>query len=197
MKSEKRREYQRNAYRQYKKRNPISKKIGQYDPSTKLYFYGISSSGKEVWKDKKAIDNKKEKMKSWRKRYYEKCKQLPPTHLNVGDQNPDDPSLYVIYKRGNKIFYGSMEKLLDIKEKNKKLFQKRNAKYKELRKFMDRKYKRGDIHPQTKFVFWQYSYSNKEIWMTKKEFDVKHKTYIECQKVKHKLRMIKRISEKQ
>ena len=197
MDAETRRIYQRNAYRQYKRRNPISKKFGQFDPVKKLYFYGLTGSGKEVWKDYESILAKKEKQKEWRRKYYEKCKSLPEVTLSVGDQHPDNPNLYVVYKRGNKVSFGNLEKLLDIEEKNRKLFQKRNARYKKLRKSMQRPLKRGDVHPDTKFIFWQYSYNNKEIWMSPSDFTLKHEKFKEQQKLRYKIRMRKKILGKQ
>ena len=145
---EHKRNYQRNAFKAYRKRNPIPKKVGQYSEEKKLYFYGLTGSGKEVWKTYEFIIKKRQQQKIWRQKYLTKCKSMPKSDQNVGDRHPYIHNLYVIRKIGNKVFYGKHQKLIKIKEGYKRQFQKRNERYKAKRSLITNKLSKGHVCPK-------------------------------------------------
>ena len=173
---EKRRAYQRYCYNSYKSMRKIKRKIGEYCIKRNLYFCGVSASGKEIWRDKTFIDNLKIRQKTYRKLYYQKCKKDPATTLKSGDKHPDNPNLFVLYKRGNRLYFGNAKKLELRKKSLKKIYKKRNEKYKFIRakKLTQKKYKRGDKNPKNNTFFWYYSKCGNEVWLSPQEFETRH-----------------------
>jgi len=56
-----RKEYTKKCLELYKKYRKEKKSIGQYDHKKNLYFIGISTSGKEVWKSKAFLEKFRKK----------------------------------------------------------------------------------------------------------------------------------------
>lgn len=173
---EKRRAYQRNCYRLYKSMRKIKRRFGEYCSKRNLYFYGISASGKEVWKEKDKIIKLKDRQKIYRKTFFLKCKKDPITNLKFKDRHPDDPNLFVLYKRGNRLYFGNAKQLELRKQRLRQVYKRRNEKYRIIRarKLVQRKYKRGDKNPKNNTVFWYYSKRGNEIWLSPEEFTFRH-----------------------
>lgn len=117
LKVEKKREYQRKCYWQYKMRNRIQRKMFEYDKEKGLYFCGVGSSGKEIWRDYNFVLRKKQKFKKYRSDYYKKLKSLPDCKLSVGDPHPEYSGIFVVYKKLNKPFFGTQEDLDEYRRK--------------------------------------------------------------------------------
>lgn len=164
-----RKEYVRKCMKMYYSRRKSVRKIGEYDHQKNLYFCGISSSGKEVWKKKCFYERIVAAAKKGKKNYIDKCKKMPPTDLKVGNINPNNPKEYVIFKIGNKVFFGSKEKLEKRKEQLRIVYLKRSIKAKKIRdeilKDKIDKKRRGDKRIEDNKIFWHYSKVGKEIWL--------------------------------
>jgi hypothetical protein len=172
-------EYQKRCYNMYLQTRKRKRKFGEYCVTKNLYFIRVSSSGKEVWKSKEYYLRIREDRKNYQKKYYSKSSLLPKTNLKFGDQNPNNPKQFVLRKTGNKIIFGTANQLKDRRQILRNIYKKRNLKYKIRRCELIRKYKRGDINPINQKIFWYYSNSGNEIWLTKEEFDFRLKKYIE------------------
>lgn len=173
---ERRRSYQRNCYKLYKSMRKVKRKVGEYCPIKNLYFCRISASGKEIWRDANFVNKLRINQKTYRRSHLQKCKQDPPTNLKYGDQHPDDPNLFVLYKRGNRLYFGDSKQLELRRQRLRNVYKKLNDKYRiiKARKLLVRKYKRGDVNSKTNKVFWYYSKSGNEIWLSPEEFAARH-----------------------
>lgn len=198
----KRKQYVMMCLKAYYSRRKSVRKLGEYDYNRNLYFCGISSSGKEVWKQKKYYERIANAVKRSKRKYIEKCKEYPPTNLKFGDVNPSNPNEYVILKIGNKLFFGSKEKLDKKRERIRIIYLKRNIKAKKrreeiLRDKIDRK-RRGDSRQEDNKIFWEYNKVGKEIWLEPEIFHLKRQKCCErrslCRK-KRKLAAILKLKE--
>jgi hypothetical protein len=173
----KRKIYVRKCLELYKKLKKEPKSIGDYDHRKNLYFIGISSSGKEVWRNKFFLDKFKKRQDSRRKEYIRRCSDLPVNNLKFGDQNPDNPNLFVIHKVKNKCFFGNKKKLEEKKESLRIAYAKRHFKSKKKRKInMDNikvKLKRGAVREQDNYIFFQYNGIGKEVWLAPEIYNEK------------------------
>lgn len=175
----KRKEYVRMCLKAYYSRRKSIRRLGEYDHNKNLYFCGISSSGKEVWKQKKYYERIANAAKKSKRKYVEKCKEYPPTSLKFGDVNPLNPKEYVVLKVGNRLFFGSKQKLDEKKERIRIIYLKRNIKAKKrreeiLRDKVDRK-RRGDSRPEDNKLFWEYNKVGKEVWLEPEIYHVRRK----------------------
>lgn len=171
------RDYQRNSYKLYKEVRKRAWKFGEYNPEKNLYFCGVTVSGKEIWRSKECMLSKKKYRAFYQKKHIKKCKELPPTNLKVGDQHPDNPKLFVVYKIGNKPYFGTKKKLEKRRNKLREMYARRDQRYrlkknKKLRN-NEKIYKKGDVHPQTKLIFWNYTRSFYETWLTPEDFKLR------------------------
>jgi len=173
----KRKAYIKKCLELYKKLKREPKSIGDYDHRKNLYFIGISSAGKEVWRNKFFLDKFRKRQDLRRKKYVKKCSDLPVKNLKFGDQNPDNPNLFVIHKVGNKYFFGNKKKLEEKKESLRIAYAKKHLKSKKKRKInMDNiavKLKRGAVREQDNYIFFQYNSIGKEIWFTPEIYKLK------------------------
>ena len=165
-----RKEYIKRCMKSYYSRRKSVRKIGEYDHNKNLYFCGVSCSGKEVWRKKQYLDRIIKAIGNSRKRYIERCKNnYPSTTLKFGDKNPLNPNEYVVFKVGNKVFFDSLKRLNEIKEKKRMIYVKRYFKAKKIRKnILDRienKKRRGDSRLEDNKLFWEYNRVGKEIWL--------------------------------
>lgn len=171
------RDYQKNCYKLYKQIRKRIWKFGEYNPEKDLYFCGVTASGKEIWVSKSYSLKMKKYREVYQKKYVEKCKQLPPTNLRFGDQHPDNPKLFVVYKVGNKPYFGTKKKLEHRRKKLREMYARRDQRYRLKKAEKIRKneiiYKKGDVHPETKMIFWNYTRSFYETWITPEEFKIK------------------------
>lgn len=153
------------------------KSIGDYNFNKNLYFIGISNSGKEIWRSKEFLEKFRRKQNLNKKRYAEKCKNLPKTNLKFGDQHPENPELFVVRKSGNKCFFGTKQKLEEKKEDLRIIRFKRFYKEKKTRQIImsniSVKKKRGEKRPEDNFIFFGYSRLGKEIWYSPQIFNEK------------------------
>lgn len=179
-----RKEYVRKCHNAYKARQlakPPNERnfLGKYDPFSNRYFIGITSAGKEIWGTKEQLAKKRADMNIRRKKFAEKCKNLngDPSKLKFGDQHPTDPKLFVILKIGNKVYYGSKERMSEVKLSRALAYRKRNVKAQRKRKeYLDslpQRFTRGDKHPTADLYFWAYTQYAKEVWYTKEEFAIR------------------------
>lgn len=172
-----RKEYAKKCTLAYRKMCKDKKSIGDYDFNKNLYFIGISNSGKEIWRSKEFLEKFRRKQNLNKKRYTEKCKNLPKTNLKFGDQHPENPELFVVSKSGNKCFFGTKQKLEAKKEALRIIRLKRFYKAKKIKQIvMDNisvKKKRGEIRPEDNFIFFGYSRVGKEIWYSPQIFNEK------------------------
>lgn len=119
-------DYQRKCYQAYKRRTKNPPKLWQYEEKTGLYFCGISSSGKEIWRPKKFMLCKKERLRISKLQYQLKIKQLPNLGLKLGDPCPHDPNLVVVHKAYNKVYFGTLDKLIAKRKRWMDLHKMRN-----------------------------------------------------------------------
>ena len=163
-----RKEYTKKCLELYKKYRKEKKSIGQYDHKKNLYFIGISTSGKEVWKNKAYLEKFRKKQNKNKKKYNQKCSLLPKTNLKFGDQHPDNPELFVIHKIGNKCFFGNKERLEEKKESLRIVRVKRYYKSKKVRQLalqgLEARLVRGTTRTEDNFIFFGYDRIGKEIW---------------------------------
>ena len=194
-----RKQYVRNCIKSYYSRRKSVRKIGEFNHNKNLYFCGISTSGKEVWKNKKYLDRIVKAIKASKQRYVDRCKKAEPTNLKFGDKHPVDPNLYVIFKVGNKCFFGSKKKLEQKKESLRKTYVKRHFKAKKIRShilhnMVNRKIK-GDKREEDNKIFWEYNRVGKEIWLDPEIFHLKRNKSCEKRKnnrIKKKLAMLEK-----
>jgi len=106
------REYQRRCYQAYKQRTKNPPKLWQLDSKSGLYFCGVSSSGKEIWRSKEFMVRKRQMLKDSKSRRIERIKSLPDLGLKLGDPCPDNPGLVVVHKAYNKVYFGTMDRLV-------------------------------------------------------------------------------------
>ena len=99
-----------------------------------------------------------------------------------GDQNPDNPHLFVIHKVGNKYFFGNKKKLKEKKESLRITYAKRYLKSKKKKQtIMDNitfKLKRGTTREQDNCIFFQYNRVGKEIWLAPEIYKLKRDKWI-------------------
>lgn len=168
--------YRKKCIAMYKKLGKEKRKFGEYDSKRNLYFIGISTSGKEIWQPKAVLDRKRQLLSKGKKKYYEKCRALPNLHAKIGDKHPDNPDLYVIYKLGNRLTYGSYEKLQDVKEKKRITVLKKDLRYKKRRDYL--LYGRERIKKGTKredgLLFWHYDKKGDESWITQEVYNLRN-----------------------
>ena len=173
----KRKIYVKKCLELYKKLKKEPRSIGDYDHRKNLYFIGISSSGKEVWRSKVFLDKFRKRQDLRRKEYVKRCSDLPVKNLKFGDQNPDNPNLFVIHKVGNKCFFGNKKKLKEKKESLRITYAKRYLKSKKKKQTIMSnitvKLKRGAVREQDNYIFFQYNRIGKEIWLNPEIYKLK------------------------
>lgn len=171
-----RREYNRKCRANYVKRqlakHPVHRNfVGKYDVAKNLYFSHVSCSGKEVWISKEQLEKRRKRNTIYRRRMYHRLKeQHPITGLKIGDPNPSNPKEYVIFFIGNKPYFGSKSQLAQRQEGRAISYRKRNEKYKKIReeklKNLEKRIRRGTVHPETGLVFFYYAQNGNERWVT-------------------------------
>jgi hypothetical protein len=182
-----RKEYVKRCMKMYYSRRKSVRKIGEYDYNKNLYFCGISSSGKEVWKKKYYYEKVLNVISQSKKKYLDRCKQkYPPTNLKIGDVNPNNPNQFVVLKIGNKLFFGSKAKLEEKKEKLRMIYLKRSIKAKKIREIVlsgkiDR-LKKGTTRVEDNKIFWEYNRVGKEVWLDPEIFHFKRNKCLEKRK---------------
>lgn len=193
-KIQKRRAYQRKCYLMYKSLHKIKRKVGEYCSKKKLYFVGISGSGKEMWKDANHVLKLRERQKKYRINYLNKCKKDILLNLKFKDRHPSNPNLFVLYKRGNRLFFGTAKQLEIRRQKLRESYKKRNEKYKIIRAriVVNKKYKRGDKNPKNDTLFWYYSKRGNEIWLSPQDFMARHDKDKQKQIIYHKRKLERR-----
>lgn len=173
----KRKIYVKKCLELYKKLKKEPRSIGDYDHRKNLYFIGISSSGKEVWRSKVFLDKFRKRQDLRRKEYVKRCYDLPVKKLKFGDQNPDNPNLFVIHKVGNKCFFGNKKKLKEKKESLRITYAKRYLKSKKKKQTIMGniivKLKRGTTREQDNYIFFQYNRIGKELWLAPEIYKLK------------------------
>jgi hypothetical protein len=182
----KRKEYVRQCQELYKKYRKEKRKFGECDYKRNLYFIGISSSGKEIWRNKAFLEKRKRQHNLRKKEYNKRCLELPQTNLKFGDPHPENSNLFVVHKIGNKCFFGTKSKLKKVKESKRMTYAKRYFKSKKkrneiLKNKIERK-KRGEIRIEDNKVFWEYNRVGKEIWLDHEIFHLKRNKEIERRK---------------
>ncbi len=192
----KRKAYVKKCQELYKKHRKEQRSFGDYDHKKNLYFIGISTSGKEIWRSKYFLEKRKIINNKNKKKYVNKCHELPKTSLKLFDQHPENPNLYVIHKLGNKIFFGNKKRMEEKKEKLRIIYIKRYLKAKKIRQFkldnIANRIKRGTKHPTENLIFFEYNRVGKEIWLDPNKF--KEKRDKECQK-RRQIRLNKKLRE--
>lgn len=173
--------------------------FGDYDFQRNLYFIGLSTSGKEVWKNKQFFEKYVARSKASKKKYIEKCKQIESTNLKIGMQNPSNPKEYLVYKTGNKCFFGTIGDLEKRKEICKmaqlKLYFKNKKIRKEKLENLEIKRKRGDTRSQDNKIFFYYSDNGNEIWLEPEEFNRRRNRELERKKIRRKnKKLLKEVS---
>lgn len=193
-----RKDYSKRCRKSYYSRRQAVRTLGEYDHNKNLYFCGISCSGKEVWRKKVFADRILNASRKNKKKYTERCKtNYPPTTLKFGDKNPLNPNEYVVLKVGNKIFFGSLKRLNEVKETKRVIYARRYFKAKKIRKNflnnIENRKRRGDSRIEDNKLFWEYNRVGKEIWLCPEVFHFKRKVCCDrrnlCRK-KHKLAML-------
>lgn len=173
----KRREYRRKCVKIYHSICKVKHKFGDYDAKRDLYFLGISSSGKPMWKSKERLEKRIALNRKSQRKLYNESKNLPKNNLTFGDPNPEDPNLFVIYKYGNKIYWGDKSKLEARKEKMKLWAAKSYIKNKKKREAklqsIEKRFRKGTKHPESNLVFWRYSDCGNETWLSPEEYKIR------------------------
>jgi hypothetical protein len=178
-------EYRKKAAKHYYQSVPKEKRpsYGQYDFAKNRYFIGISSSGKEVWVTKDRLERNKQQHKKAKQKYLEKTKQFPPQNAKIGDKHPTDSNLYVLYKHGNRPYYGDKAALNRRLETLRMAYIKRYYKTKKIRKERlagTPHIKRGT--ERNGMYFWTHDRIGKELWLPKAKYDEKRKKELERRK---------------
>jgi len=150
--------------------------FGQYDEKRNLYYIGISSSGKPIWRNKKFLERRIARNVISKKRYYQKCCMMPATDFKLGDPHPENPNLFVILKLGNRITWGDAKRLAEYKEKRriwelKRDFRNKRKKAKRLEGV--EKIIKGTKRPDKNLIFWKYTDTGNEVWLEPETFAVK------------------------
>jgi len=183
-----RKRYVRKCMKMYKEIRTDIKSFGEYDHRKNLYFIGISTSGKEVWRNKVFYENAIEKIKRNKKKYNERCKQLPKTDLKFGSPHPEKLGLYVINKIGNKCIFGNLKKLESRRESISRIYRKRHFKSKKRRDQallgIERK-KRGQTRLEDGKIFFSYNRVGKEIWIDEAVYHEKRNKELEKRRLYH------------
>jgi len=166
-------------YKQRSKLNVMDQSFyGKYCFAKNRYFIGVGSSGKEIWTTKEKYLKHRDKQNRNRRNFIKKLKSQPKPDLKIGDPHPDNKDLFVCYFIGNKPYFGSEQKLKTVVESRKTSIRKRDIKYKRLRKErlaqIEKKHRRGDVHPENKTLFWEYNIQGKEKWLPFEEFKLRH-----------------------
>lgn len=163
-----RKEYVKNCLLAYRKMCKEKKSFGDCNHSKNLYFIGISSSGKEIWRSRTYLEKFRKKQNLNKRKYTERCKMLPKTNLKFGDQHPENPNLFVTLKIGNKCFFGDKKKLEEKKEQNRIIYAKRYFKAKKIKQIIMEntavKKRRGETREEDNLIFFGYDRIGKEIW---------------------------------
>ena len=195
---ESRKKYVKECFAMYKRRRQYIKKIGEYDHRKNLYFVGVSSSGKEIWRSRAFYERFLEKVKRSKSRYNQRCKELPPTDLVIGSPHPTKPGIFVTNKVGNKCFFGNKAKLQKRLESIRMAYTKRHYKSKKRRALalegIIRK-KRGETRLEDNKIFFEYNRVGKEIWLDPVEFHKKRNMDCERRRQYRKLRKQKSCQE--
>ena len=166
--------------RQAKKAPEDRNYFGKYSFAKNKYFISVSSSGKEVWYVKEKFLKFKMQCQKNKRNFVERLKQFDGKHVKIGDVCPDNPSLFCIFKIGNKPYYGTAKKLKQWREARAMSYRKRNIKNRKHRReklrMLEKRLRRGDVHPENNMIFWEYNCKGKEIWLPSDEFHVKRQT---------------------
>lgn len=188
------RNYSNNSRRLAKKLIKDPHKFGDYDFVRKLYYIGLSSSGKEVWRNKQYFETYKSRVKINKRKYVERCKQLNATNLKPGMINPDNPKEYLLYKTGNKCFFGTKEEWNKRQEICRmaqiKLYFRNKKRRRERLEKLEVKRKRGDTRLEDNKIFFYYSDNGNEIWLDPEEFHRRRNRELEKKKMRRKNRKI-------
>ncbi len=151
--------------------------FGKYDFSKNRYYAGVSASGKDLWVTKDKLDRLRLQNQKSKINYIERAKALPDTGLKVGDRHPENPELYVIFKVGNKVFFGDRERLKRRIDSVKMTLRKRHIKYQKIRKDllskMENRLRRGHRDDSTGLVFWTYGRTAKPVWLSPEAYEAK------------------------
>lgn len=197
---ESRKKYVSRCQELYKKYRKQVRKFGEYDHQKNLYFIGVSSSGKEVWRSKKFLEKRKKAQTERKKEYNERCKNLEKNNLKLFDTHPENPNLFVINKVGNKCFFGNFKKMQEKKEKLKITYLKRYFKCKKRRQEIlngtDR-IKRGTKNQETGLIFFQYDRIGKEIWLKPEVYEMKRNKELEKRRRNRLLKKMAKQNEHQ
>jgi len=193
---EKRRKYVKMCQNEYKKNRKKIRKFGEYDPQKNLYFIAVSTSGKEIWKSKKFLENRREKHKKRKQEYNERCKKLESNNYKLFDQHPENPNLFVINKVGNKCFYGDIKKVEEKKESLRISRVKRYFKRKKMRQEIlngSERIKRGTVNLENGLVFFGYTTEGRQIWLSKDIYNIKRNKELERRR---RNRLLKKLANK-
>jgi hypothetical protein len=172
---------------------------GKQDPVTGLYFLQVLNNGKPQFGNLEQLKEFQLKVRLRSKKYHTKCRQQnPPPSVCIGDKHPTDANLCVIKIWGNKVYYGTWEKLQKRRESHRRkdqnyrdmnrerLNQHRSAIKKKVMEVFktnpELKMKRGYINPITKEIFWVYDAYGREVWLHIDEFNRRRNNA--CQKRK-------------
>lgn len=193
-----RKKYVKECFAMYKRRRQCVRKIGEYDHRRNLYFVGVSSSGKEVWRGRAFYERFIDKVKRSKSRYNQRCKDLPPTDLVIGSPHPTKPGIFVTNKVGNKCFFGNKAKLQKRLESIRMAYTKRHYKAKKRRALalegIVRK-RRGETRLEDSKIFFEYDRIGKEIWLDPVEFHRRRNKDCERRRQYRKLRKQKTCQE--
>lgn len=160
-------------------------KIGQLDPATGLYYITVTGVGAERWGTAEEL----EKYRRSNNERSKKCQRLRPKTLSkvcVGQPHPQEPGLFAVIVRGNYVKYGTAEELAEKRskwrEKNRlyrmtnreRLAKIHKERYDERKRQLDSdpslRRRRGDIDPVLNLVFWVYSGTLRERWVTPERY---------------------------
>jgi hypothetical protein len=156
--------------------------VGKYCPEKGLYFLRSYVSGNAVYGTLEELKAFRLKQKKRNRNYLDSCKErFPLPNLSFGDQHPNDPNLFVVAVRRNKLFFGTREQYESkrqrlnesykkYKQKNREIIKIKNKKITEEKtKFLNEnphlKRFRGDIDPLFNKIFWGYSSIHNEVWL--------------------------------
>lgn len=174
--------YKRQAKKPIEDRNYF----GKYDFAKDKYFAGVSASGKEIWYPKEKFLKLKMRCNKNKRDFVARQKKYTGKHAKIGDVSPDNPSLFCIFKIGNKPYYGSAEKLEQWRESRGISYRKRNIKYgkkrREILSKLEKRIKRGYVHPENGTIFWEYNCYGKEIWLSSDVFKIKREAHIQIRR---------------
>lgn len=151
--------------------------FGKYDFSKNRYYAGVSASGKDLWITKEKLERLRLQHQKSKINYIERAKALPDTGLRVGDPHPEKTGLYVIFKVGNKVFFGDEDRLKRRLDSVKMILRKRDIKCQKIRKDLlsklDNRLRRGHRDHSTGLVFWEYGKTAKPVWLSPEVYEAK------------------------